>query len=73
MPTTERFTLANRRGRHVVGLIDYPDGGRRAARVLVLCHGYGGDKDGRYLQQIAAVVTAAGGGHGALRLHRWRG
>ena len=58
---TERFIFANRRGRRIVGLIDYPPGADPVARTLVLCHGYGGDKDGRYLATIANAVTGAGG------------
>lgn len=54
------FALTNRRGRRIVGLIDYPPGDGPVARTLVLCHGYGGDKDGRYLRRIAATLTAAG-------------
>ena len=61
MTTTERFTLANRLGRRIVGLIDYPPGDGPVPGTLVLCHGYGGDKDGRYLRTIAAAVTGAGG------------
>jgi dienelactone hydrolase len=61
MPTTERFTLDNRRGRRIVGLIDYPPSDAPVRRVLVLCHGYGGDKDGRYLLRIAEAITAADG------------
>ena len=61
MGATERFTIANRRGRRIVGLIDYPPGVDPVGRTLILCHGYGGDKDGRYLRAIAAAATAAGG------------
>ncbi|MFN8540024.1 MAG: alpha/beta family hydrolase [Thermomicrobiales bacterium] len=59
MPHTTRFTLTNRHGQRIVGLIDEPEGDAPIPRALVLCHGYGGDKDGRYLQRIAAL-TAAG-------------
>jgi dienelactone hydrolase len=61
MATTERFAMINRCGRRIVGLIDYPAGDRPVRRALVLCHGYGGDKDGRYLRRIAAAITAACG------------
>lgn len=55
------FTLTTRHGQRLVGLIDYPPGSGPAAHTLVLCHGYGGNKEGRYLHQIAATLTAAGG------------
>ncbi|HEU5329921.1 MAG: alpha/beta hydrolase family protein [Thermomicrobiales bacterium] len=55
-----RFALTNRQGQRIVGLIDYPAGDGPVTRTLVLCHGYGGDKDGAYLRQIAATLTAAG-------------
>ncbi len=61
MTTTERFIFANRQGRRIVGLIDYPPGDAPVPRTLVLCHGYGGDKDGRYLRAIADAITGAGG------------
>lgn len=61
MADSERFTLTTRHGQRLVGLLDYPTGTGPVARALVLCHGYGGDKDGRYLRQIAATVTEAGG------------
>ncbi|HEX5505302.1 MAG TPA: alpha/beta fold hydrolase [Thermomicrobiales bacterium] len=60
MPQSERFTLANRRGARIVGLLDYPAGDGPVGDVLVACHGYGGDKDGPYLRRIAATLTAAG-------------
>ncbi len=55
-----RFTLTNRHGQRIVGLLDYPPGDTPVARTIVLCHGYGGDKDGRYLRQIAATLMADG-------------
>lgn len=58
--TSQRFTLTNRHGQRIVGLLDYPPGEVPVARALVLCHGYGGDKDGRYLRQIAATLVADG-------------
>lgn len=58
--TAQRFTFSNRQGRRIVGLFDYPPGDAPVARMLVLCHGYGGDKDGRYLRQIAATLVADG-------------
>jgi alpha/beta superfamily hydrolase len=62
MAATEatRFVLSNRQGQRIVGLIDYPAEAGPVARTLALCHGYGGDKDGAYLRQIAATLTAAG-------------
>jgi len=54
------FTLTNRRGQRIVGLLDYPPGDAPLAWTLVLCHGYGGDKDGRYLRQTAATLVADG-------------
>ena len=60
MPASERFTLTTRHGQRLVGLIDYPPGNAPVSRTLVLCHGYGGDKDGRYLRQIAATLNQAG-------------
>ena len=60
MAATERFTLTTRHGQRLVGLIDYPPGAAPVPRTLVLCHGYGGDKDGRYLRQIAATLNEAG-------------
>jgi pimeloyl-ACP methyl ester carboxylesterase len=60
MTATEQFTLTTRHGQRLVGLIDYPPGGAPVSRTLVLCHGYGGDKDGRYLRQIAATLNDAG-------------
>jgi len=59
MPT-ERFTITNRQGKRLVGLIDYPAGAAPIGKVFVGCHGYGGDKEGRYLQVIAATLTTAG-------------
>lgn len=61
MPSPARFTLTNRRGQRLVSLINYPSATEPVAHTLVLCHGYGGDKDGRYLREIAATLTAAGG------------
>lgn len=61
MGATERFAIANRRGRRIVGLIDYPPGADPVGRTLVLCHGYGGDKDGRHLRSIAAAAADTGG------------
>jgi pimeloyl-ACP methyl ester carboxylesterase len=61
MAETEHFALTTRHGQRLVGLVDEPPGTGPVARTLVLCHGYGGDKDGRYLRQIAATVTEAGG------------
>jgi alpha/beta superfamily hydrolase len=55
-----RFVLTNRQKRRIVGLLDYPASDGPVTRTLVLCHGYGGDKDGAYLRQIAATLTAAG-------------
>ncbi len=57
--TAQPFTITNRHGRRIVGLLDAPPGTAPVARTLVLCHGYGGDKDGRYLRQIAATLLAA--------------
>ena len=57
---TAPFTLTNRHGQRIGGLLDYPPGDAPLARALVLCHGYGGDKDGRYLRQIAATLVADG-------------
>jgi alpha/beta superfamily hydrolase len=57
---SERFTLTNRHGQRIVGLLDAPPGDAPLARTIVLCHGYGGDKDGRYLREIAATLVAAG-------------
>lgn len=59
---TEPFRLTNRRGQRLVGLIDYPAGEAPVAKVIVACHGYGGNKEGRYLQVIAATLTTAGMG-----------
>ncbi|MGI8914458.1 MAG: alpha/beta hydrolase family protein [Chloroflexota bacterium] len=61
MPT-ERFVLTNRRGQRLVGLIDYPDGDAPVEKLFVGCHGYGGEKEGRYLLAIATTLTAAGMG-----------
>ena len=61
MPT-ERFTITNRQGKRLVGLIDYPAGDGAVGKLLVACHGYGGDKDGRYLRTIADTLTTAGMG-----------
>ncbi len=58
--TAQPFTITNRHGRRIVGLLDAPPGDGPVARTLVLCHGYGGDKDGRYLRQIAATLLAVG-------------
>ena len=58
--TAQRFALTNRHGQRIVGLLDLPPGDASLARTLVLCHGYGGDKDGRYLRQIAATLVADG-------------
>ena len=58
--TRQRFTLINRHGQRIVGLLDTPPGDGPLARTLVLCHGYGGDKDGRYLREIAATLVADG-------------
>ncbi|HET8632387.1 MAG TPA: alpha/beta fold hydrolase [Thermomicrobiales bacterium] len=60
MAEPERFTLTNRRGARIVGLLDSPPGEVPVGDVLVACHGYGGDKDGPYLRRIAATLTAAG-------------
>lgn len=57
--TTAPFTLTTRHGQRLVGAIDYPAGDAPITRVLVVCHGYGGDMAGRYLRQIAATLTAA--------------
>jgi dienelactone hydrolase len=57
---TERFVLTNRHGKRIVGLIDYPAGTGPVPDVLVVCHGYGGDKDGEYLRAIAATLREAG-------------
>src|SRR5213080_3761446 len=57
---TERFVLTNRHGKRIVGLIDYPAAMGPVPSVLVVCHGYGGDKDGEYLRAIAAVLREAG-------------
>lgn len=56
----QHFTLTNHRGRRIAGLIDYPSGTEPVARTLVVCHGYGGDKDGDYLRRIAATLAEAG-------------
>jgi alpha/beta superfamily hydrolase len=61
MPT-EPFRMLNRRGQRLIGLIDYPDGAAPVAKLFVACHGYGGNKEGRYLRVIAATLTAAGMG-----------
>jgi alpha/beta superfamily hydrolase len=61
MPT-ERFRMNNRRGRHLVGLIDYPAGTAPVPKVFVCCHGYGGNKEGRYLQTIGSTLMTAGMG-----------
>jgi alpha/beta superfamily hydrolase len=57
--TTTPFALTTRHGQRLVGAIDYPAGTAPVARTLVLCHGYGGDMQGRYLRQIAATLTGA--------------
>jgi alpha/beta superfamily hydrolase len=57
---TAPITLTTRHGQRLVGAIDYPAGTAPVARTLVLCHGYGGDKDGRYLRQIATTLAADG-------------
>lgn len=54
-----RFTLRNRHGLQIVGLLDLPAGDEVVERTLVACHGYGGDKDGAYLRRIAATLTTA--------------
>lgn len=56
----EHFTITNRRGQRLVGLIDYPEGEAPVAQLFVACHGYGGNKEGRYLEVIAATLTGAG-------------
>lgn len=60
MPTAEPFALTTRHGQRLVGTIDYPGGDAPIRATVVLCHGYGGDQEGRYLRQIAATLTAAG-------------
>lgn len=55
-----RFTLRNRQGRRIVGLLDLPAGDGPVERALVACHGYGGDKDGAYLRHIATTLVEAG-------------
>lgn len=60
MPHHERFVLSNRHGRRIVGLIDLPDGEAPLADPLILCHGYGGDKEGAHLRAIADAVVEAG-------------
>lgn len=57
---SQRFTLTNRHGQRIVGLLDAPPGDAPLARTIVLCHGYGGDKDGRYLREIAKTLVAEG-------------
>jgi alpha/beta superfamily hydrolase len=59
---TERFTITNRQGKRLVGLVDYPAGDGAVGKLFVACHGYGGDKDGRYLRTIAGTLTTAGMG-----------
>lgn len=60
MPTAEPFALTTRHGQQLVGAIDYPPGDAPIRATVVLCHGYGGDQEGRYLRQIATTLTAAG-------------
>lgn len=45
-----------------MGLIDYPAGEAPVAKLFVSCHGYGGNKEGRYLRVIAGRLTTAGMG-----------
>lgn len=59
-PEAGAFTIRNRHGLRLVGAIDYPPGADPVRATVVLCHGYGGDMDGRYLRQIAATLTAVG-------------
>lgn len=59
MPT-ESFAISNRRGRRLVGLIDYPPGREPVSQLLVACHGYGGNKEGKYLTVIGATLNAVG-------------
>lgn len=61
MPS-EPFRMLNRRGQRLMGLIDYPADEAPVAKLFVACHGYGGNKEGRYLRVIAATLTAAGMG-----------
>lgn len=60
MPTGEFFTLTTRHGQRLVGAIDYPPAALLISATVVLCHGYGGDMEGRYLRQIAATLTTVG-------------
>ncbi|HEV7215919.1 MAG TPA: alpha/beta family hydrolase [Chloroflexota bacterium] len=62
MPT-ERFSITNRRGKRLVGLIDYPAGTSAVGKLFVACHGYGGNKEGRYLRTISDTLTTAGMGN----------
>ena len=57
---TERFVLTNRHGKRIAGLIDYPAGAGPVPDVLVVCHGYGGDKDGEYLDAMKRAKSLNG-------------